>query len=236
MLLKWLLLSWLFPEWLLLGWLLLNCYDLYKIKAVITKLYNNSLKRHWTREQLSGILFHAMVTPLWLLRPVKVPISSVLYPDYFWLPNFLDCPGIQFFDSLFFWHSQLGCLCLPTLHCAALVWLRGRYVTSLVTRFFPSNPYLGKQRISLGVTSILSMCLCLHTLHGRSYLCARVSSQSINQSITAIMDILFWDCLILYQIFFSPQVKRSVNITNKHGIQELPHEFPNDLRLRILEN
>ena len=48
--------------------------------------------------------------------------------------------------------------------------------------------------------------------------------------------ILFWDFLILYQIFFSPQVKRSVIISNKHGIYELPHELPNDLRLRILGN
>ena len=34
------------------------------------------------------------------------------------------------------------------------------------------------------------------------------------------------------QIFFSPQVIMS----NKHGIYELPHEFPNILRLRILGN
>ena len=38
------------------------------------------------------------------------------------------------------------------------------------------------------------------------------------------------------QIFFSLQLKRSVIISNKHGIYELPHELPNDLRLRILEN
>ena len=44
------------------------------------------------------------------------------------------------------------------------------------------------------------------------------------------MDIIFWDFLILYQIFFSPQVKRSVIITNKNGICEIP----NDLRLRPL--
>ena len=37
-------------------------------------------------------------------------------------------------------------------------------------------------------------------------------------------------------IFFSPPVKRSVIISNKHGIYELPHELPNDLRLRILGN
>ena len=45
-----------------------------------------------------------------------------------------------------------------------------------------------------------------------------------------MMDIIFWDLLILYQIFFSPQVKRSVIISNEHGIYELPDELPNDLR------
>ena len=39
-----------------------------------------------------------------------------------------------------------------------------------------------------------------------------------------------------YQIFLSPQVKRCVIITYKHGIYELPHELPNDLRLSKLGN
>ena len=39
---------------------------------------------------------------------------------------------------------------------------------------------------------------------------------------------------MFYQIPFSPQVKRCASITYKHGIYELPHELPNDLRLRIL--
>ena len=41
---------------------------------------------------------------------------------------------------------------------------------------------------------------------------------------------------MFYQIFFSPQVKRIVIISNKHGIYKLPHELPNDLRVRILGN
>ena len=36
--------------------------------------------------------------------------------------------------------------------------------------------------------------------------------------------------LILYQIFFSPQVKRSVIICNKYGIYEFRHEFPERLK------
>ena len=38
---------------------------------------------------------------------------------------------------------------------------------------------------------------------------------------------------MFYQIFLSPQVKRWAIITYKHGIYELPHELPNDLRLKI---
>ena len=38
------------------------------------------------------------------------------------------------------------------------------------------------------------------------------------------------------QIFLSPQEKQRVIISYKHDIYELPHELPNDLRLRILEN
>ena len=53
---------------------------------------------------------------------------------------------------------------------------------------------------------------------------------------TAIMDIIFIDFLILYQIFFSLQAKRSVIISNKHSIYELPHVLLNDLTLMVLEN
>ena len=41
---------------------------------------------------------------------------------------------------------------------------------------------------------------------------------------------------MFYQIFLSPQGKRCAIIRYKHGICELPHEIPNDLRLKILEN
>ena len=39
---------------------------------------------------------------------------------------------------------------------------------------------------------------------------------------------------MFYQILLSPQVKRCVIVTYKYGICELPHELPNDLRLRIV--
>ena len=37
---------------------------------------------------------------------------------------------------------------------------------------------------------------------------------------------------MFYQIFLSPEVKRWAIITYEHGIYELPHGFPNNLRLR----
>ena len=59
------------------------------------------------------------------------------------------------------------------------VWLTGCHIESLITRYFPSDCYLGKQMISLGLASILRRCLCLHTLPicnqkvlvGRLYIC-----------------------------------------------------------------
>ena len=37
-------------------------------------------------------------------------------------------------------------------------------------------------------------------------------------------------------IFFSLKVERGLIISNEHGIYELPHELPNDLKLKILGN
>ena len=60
--------------------------------------------------------------------------------------------------------------------------------------------------------------------------------QIISHLIATILVIIFWDILMFDKIFVSPQVKRIVIISNKHGIYELPHELPNDLRLRKLGN
>ena len=51
---------------------------------------------------------------------------------------------------------------------------------------------------------------------------------------STIMGIIFRDILIFYQVFFLPHGKRSVIISNKYVIYELPHELPYNLRLRIL--
>ena len=51
---------------------------------------------------------------------------------------------------------------------------------------------------------------------------------------STIMVIIFLGSLMFYQIFLSSQVERSAIISNKHGTYKLPHELPNDLRLKIL--
>ena len=47
-------------------------------------------------------------------------------------------------------------------------------------------------------------------------------------------NFIFWDFLIFYQIFLSPQMKRNTIISNKQAIYELSHELPNNLELRNL--
>ena len=52
----------------------------------------------------------------------------------------------------------------------------------------------------------------------------------------AIIFVVFWEFLTFYQIFLSPKVKRCAIITHRHGMYDLPHKLPNDLRLKILGN
>ena len=46
------------------------------------------------------------------------------------------------------------------------------------------------------------------------------SENCVSSSATSIMDLIFWDFLILYQILVI------LTISNKHGMYELPHELP----------
>ena len=55
-----------------------------------------------------------------------------------------------------------------------------------------------------------------------------------SQHQATISFIIVCDFSMFYQTFFSTQGKRWA-ITYKHSIYELPHEFPDDVRLRILE-
>ena len=59
---------------------------------------------------------------------------------------------------------------------------------------------------------------------------------NIPDKVPTIIFKIFRYSLMFYQIFLSPQIKRWAIITFKHGIYELLHELPNDLRLRILGN
>lgn len=61
-----------------------------------------------------------------------------------------------------------------------------------------------------------------------------VKTSKENNILQIMMAIIFWAVLIFYQVSLSPQVKRNMNIKNRHGTCELPHELPDDLSLRIL--
>ena len=65
-------------------------------------------------------------------------------------------------------------------------------------------------------------------------LCAEITDAI--EKLSTIIFIVFWDFLMFYQIFLSPQVKRCTIIVYKHCIYELPHELRNNLKLRILGN
>ena len=134
--LGWLLLGWLLLGWLLLGWLLVGW-------LLVGWLLLGWLLLGWLLLGWLILIFSLNKTPLGETGCLSNPSSFLIHPL---------CQ-----------HSQLDHLWLPTPRCAALVRLTGRYAMPLVTKCFPLNPYLGKWRISLGVTSILSMCLHPHT-------------------------------------------------------------------------
>ena len=58
--------------------------------------------------------------------------------------------------------------------------------------------------------------------------------QKKKKNLQTINFIIFRDSLIFNQIFLSPQVEWCTIITYKHCIYELPHNLPNDLRLKGL--
>ena len=53
---------------------------------------------------------------------------------------------------------------------------------------------------------------------------------------TTMMYIIFWEFLVFYEFFYSPQVKRSVIISHKHGICNLLYKLKNKVRYSILGN
>ena len=63
-----------------------------------------------------------------------------------------------------------------------------------------------------------------------------IAASKVERRFATINCIIFWDFLMFYKFFLSPQVKRCAIITYKHGIYEMPHELPTDLGLRILDH
>ena len=63
-------------------------------------------------------------------------------------------------------------------------------------------------------------------LHGKYRFLCYASQAWFSYVLPTIIFIIFWDSLMFYQIFFSPQVRRCAIITYKHSIYGLP----NDLR------
>ena len=72
--------------------------------------------------------------------------------------------------------------------------------------------------------------------NGLLFLPERMKIEKIEKLAATKIFIIFCDFLIFYQVFLPPQVKRRRIISNEHGIYELPHELPNNLRLTILVN
>ena len=121
-----------------------------KLMIFLLSLINSKIGGHFVDFEKVKIFSK---TPLWETGCLGNPYSLLT-----------GCLGIQFFNlPPSSKDSQLRYLWLSTPHCAALVWLTGHHAIPLVIKCFSSNPYLGKQIISLGVTSILSMCLHSHT-------------------------------------------------------------------------
>ena len=112
------------------------------------------------------------------------------------------------------------CLCALGWHCTSN-FLVQCYLRFIWTILYRKKIFCNDVLILLGTT--------LHRLKPCAMLSLRFKT-TMHRKKSSIIDIIFWDFLIVYQIFFSPQVKRSMIINNKHFIYELPHKLPNDLR------
>ena len=93
-------------------------------------------------------------------------LASQTYENLYQVWALLQLHLVAYFSRLFKYPVFGFSPFLKTIgeqHCAAPVWLTGCYVTPWVTRSFPPNTYLERQRISAEEASILSMYLCSHT-------------------------------------------------------------------------
>ena len=172
---------WLLLEWLLLGWLFLGLlllvggyFDGFQQVKINGHFTDFRQVKNWSYSKtllgktgyLSNFLCYLSTSPtlhpgfsdLWRFPPALQSIPTTFGCLFSWLfshPVFWFTPLSQ--------HSHLGYLWLPTSHCLAPVLLTGHHAIPVITKCFPPNPYLGKQRISLVVATILSICLWLDT-------------------------------------------------------------------------
>ena len=135
--------------WLLLWWLLFSIFgDFEQVKKVVILLTLNKSRKLTAKlpqEKPDAYAFfclgHCLMSPalhpgfsdLWGSPPALSSTPTL------WFFFAFECIGIQFFNSL-------------TCDCGTPCRARGH-----------SHSYLGKRRISLGVTIILGMRLCPHT-------------------------------------------------------------------------
>ena len=84
--------------------------------------------------------------------------------------------------------------------------------------------YLARFFFVLKVSNNRSFCLLI------GFVLLNCSKKGAAFCIAAVIFI-FWDFLMFYRIFLSPQVKQCTIITYTHGIYGLPHQLPNYLRL-----
>ena len=63
-----------------------------------------------------------------------------------------------------------------------------------------------------------------------------IMSDSVFLLVPTIMVIIFWNFTMFYYRPDEPQVKRNVISSKVNLVYALPHELPNDLRLKILGN
>ena len=103
--------------------------------------------------------------------------------------------------------------------------LKVKLITSLIVRFFMLQGTLVSSVLSTHPASLLLMIF-------KSLISSKRFHYFLKKFCATILAIIFWDILMFDKIFVSPQVKWIVIISNKHCINELPHELPNDLRLK----
>ena len=131
------------------------------------------------------------------------------------------------FDFLFDWVSSFVC---PSL---SNHWKSNYHKNNFYFLYSKSeiDPFIS----NMTIFSTVSVSFDLSFRWDSAWVCHELRTENEGICPTVIF-IIFWGFLMFYQIFLSPQVKRSAILTYKHGIYKLSRELSNDLRLRTLGN